>query len=51
MVSADGHYTWFRTLLMMLGVSAEPVKISYLCRECWKVFDQTTDPADLRRAC
>lgn len=50
MVSAENHYTFGRSLILMLGISVEPVKVTYQCRKCWKVFDETTDPKDLRSA-
>jgi hypothetical protein len=50
MVSAENHYTFLRTLILALGISVEPVKVTYQCRQCWKVFDETTDPKDLSAA-
>jgi hypothetical protein len=49
-VSPENHYTFAGSLILMLGISVEPVKVTYQCRKCWKVFDETTDPKDLRRA-
>jgi hypothetical protein len=51
MVSAENHYTFLRSLILMLGVSVEPVKVTYQCRKCWQVFDQTTDPKVMRGSC
>jgi hypothetical protein len=51
MVSPENHYTFKQKFILMLGVSVEPVKISFRCRKCWKVFEETTDPADLKRGC
>jgi hypothetical protein len=51
MVTAENHYTFLRSLILMLGVSVEPVKITYQCRKCWKVFDETSDPNVMRGAC
>ena len=50
MVSPENHYTFLRSLILMLGISVEPVKVTFQCRQCWKVFDETTDPKDLRGA-
>ena len=50
MVSPENHYTFLRTLILALGISVEPVKVTYQCRKCWKVFDETTDPKDLSAA-
>jgi hypothetical protein len=50
MVSAQNHHTFARALILMLGISVEPVKVTFQCRKCWKVFDETTDPKDLRAA-
>jgi len=50
MVSPENHYTFLGSLILMLGISVEPVKVTFQCRQCWKVFDETTDPKDLRGA-
>ena len=51
MVSAENHYTFVRSMILMLGISVEPIKVTYQCRTCWKVFDQTTDPKVMRGSC
>jgi hypothetical protein len=51
MVSADNHYTFGRKIILALGVSVEPIKVTYTCRQCWQTFDETTDPAVMRRSC
>ena len=51
MVSPDNHYTLVGKMVLMLGISVEPVKVTYQCRECWKVFDETTDPKVMRGSC
>jgi hypothetical protein len=51
MVSAENHYTFLGTCVLMLGISVEPVKVTYQCRKCWQVFDQTTDPIVMRGSC
>jgi hypothetical protein len=47
MVSARNHYSFRRQLVVVLGVSVEPNKVSFECRRCGEVFDQSTDKADL----
>jgi hypothetical protein len=51
MVSPENHYTFWGHIILMLGVSVEPVKVTFQCRTCWTVFDSTTDPAVMRRQC
>ncbi len=51
MVSPENHYSFFGTLILMLGISVEPKKVTYQCRTCWKVFDETTDPKIMRGSC
>ena len=51
MVSPENHYTFLRSLILMLGISVEPVKVTFQCRQCWKVFDETTDPKIMRGSC
>jgi hypothetical protein len=51
MVSPENHYTLVGKVILMLGISVEPVKVTYQCRKCWKVFDETTDPKVMRGSC
>jgi hypothetical protein len=51
MVSPENHYTFTGKIILMLGISVEPVKVTYQCRKCWQVFDETTDPAVMRGSC
>jgi hypothetical protein len=51
MVSPENHYSWLGTVILLLGISVEPVKVTYTCRKCWKVFDETRDPEVMRGAC
>jgi hypothetical protein len=45
MVSATGDYSFFGWVLIVIGISAKPVAIRYVCRRCEQVLDVTTDPA------
>jgi hypothetical protein len=49
MVSAQNHHTFRNKLILLLGISVEPVKVTFECRTCGQVFDQTTDPAELAK--
>lgn len=51
MVSAENHYTGWRYLVLALGVSVEPVRVTYTCRACGQLFDETRDPKVMQRAC
>jgi hypothetical protein len=51
MVSARNHYSTWGHVVLLLGVSVEPIRVSYECRQCWTVFDETTDPRVLKRQC
>jgi hypothetical protein len=51
MVSPHNHYTWKAHIVLMLGVSAEPVKVTYECRQCGQVFDETTDKQVMAKQC
>jgi hypothetical protein len=51
MVSAENHYSLLGRMILMLGISVEPVKVTYQCRRCWKIFDETRDPGVLRSSC
>jgi len=51
MVSPENHYSVFGTIILFLGISVEPVKVTYQCRVCWKVFDETSDPKVMRGSC
>ena len=39
-------FGWF--LLTILGMSAKPKKVSYVCSECNEIIDESTDPKILR---
>lgn len=45
MVSATGEYTFMGWVLIMIGISASPIAIRYVCRRCEEVVGRTTDPA------
>jgi hypothetical protein len=44
MVSATGEYTFVGWVLIMIGISASPTAIRYVCRRCEQVIGRTTDP-------
>lgn len=50
LVSPEGKYSltgWF--WVTVVGVTTRPLKISYRCRQCGTVFDESSDPEDLDR--
>lgn len=50
MVSARLTYTvWRRFLVVLLGVSAAPIRVDYQCRVCKDMFDFTVDPKRLKK--
>jgi hypothetical protein len=52
MVSAENHYdSIWRYLVLALGVSVEPVRVTFHCRACGEVFDETRDPKVMRSSC
>ena len=51
MVSAESHYSLVGNAILMLGISVEPVRVTYQCRRCWTVFDETSDPRIMRGSC
>lgn len=49
-VKAECEYTAMgKFWVMLFGVSTEPIKVKYRCRICSEVFDETTDPAILKK--
>ncbi len=44
MVSPAGEYTTGGWCLILIGISATPRSIKYVCRTCEQVIDRTTDP-------
>ena len=48
MVSPKPRYTAFQWFwVTCMGVSMQPLELSYRCRVCGVTFDSTTDPAAL----
>lgn len=47
MVSPKADYTFLGWCLIMIGISAKPTSISFVCRRCDTVVDRTTDPKDI----
>ncbi len=45
MVKVDTEYSTKGWFLLLIGVTATPVRLSYRCRRCNTTFDSTTDPA------
>jgi hypothetical protein len=51
MVSPENHYSFVGRVILMLGISVEPVKVTYQCRKCWKIFDESSDPRVMQKSC
>ena len=50
MVSARLTYTvWRRFLVVLLGVSAAPIRVDFQCRVCKESFDFTVNPERLKK--
>lgn len=49
-VSPVPIYSAFGYAILLLGATAEPVRVEYRCRRCGFVFESTDDPAVLKRA-
>ncbi|HTJ82284.1 MAG TPA: hypothetical protein VL400_11235, partial [Polyangiaceae bacterium] len=43
MVSPAGEYTTMGWVLILIGISAEPTAIKYVCRRCEGILERTTD--------
>lgn len=44
MVSPDNDYTFWGWVLVWTGVSAQPRKVRFKCRDCGETFAETEDP-------
>lgn len=44
LVSTSFDYSFGGWCLSLIGISARPRAIRYVCRRCEQVFDKTTDP-------
>jgi hypothetical protein len=44
MVSPSGEYTFGGWCLILLGISAKPTAIRFVCRQCDQVVWRSTDP-------
>ena len=44
MVSAAAEYTFWGWVLILIGITAKPIAIKYVCRKCEGEFGRTTDP-------
>lgn len=49
LVDAKGDYTLWGWFLVGMGSSARPKRIRFLCTRCHEVFDETTNPTELRK--
>lgn len=50
LVSAERSYTsWGGFWVMVMGVSASPIRIDFRCRHCKEKFDFITNPEELKR--
>jgi|GEM_PF-4522848 hypothetical protein len=48
MVSAKGDYTLYGSICLIMGISAHPIKVRYMCRMCHDVIAESTDPKALK---
>ena len=44
-VSPSAEYTVLGWFLTLMGISARPTAIKFVCRRCDEVVEKTTDPA------
>ncbi len=50
LVSQERSYTsWGGFWVMVMGVSASPIRIDFRCRRCKEKFDFITNPKELKR--
>jgi hypothetical protein len=50
LVSQERSYTsWGGFWVMVMGVSASPIRIDFRCRHCKEKFDFITNPEELKR--
>lgn len=50
LVTAENEYSFFdKILVMIIGTTCVPIRTQYKCRQCNEIFDETTDPAELRQ--
>ena len=49
MVSPVPQYTGLDWVWVLLGITTMPFEVQFRCRRCQQVFDQTRDPAIMRR--
>ncbi len=50
LVSPSAQYTTMGWFLVLVGISARPTSIKFLCRRCEQVVETTTDPDEIREA-
>lgn len=49
-VTPENEYSFFdKILVMIIGTTCVPIRTQYKCRQCNEIFDETTDPAELRQ--
>ena len=50
LVSPMPTYTgWGKFWVIFMGVSTQPVRVDFKCRQCGRMFDFTEEPAELRQ--
>lgn len=47
MVSANAEYTIVGWCMILIGISAKPTAVSFVCRTCAQRVDRVTDPAEI----
>ena len=48
MVSAEGQFTFMASVATLIGISARPYRIKFVCRRCGEVIEQSSDPVVLK---
>ncbi|MFO0550495.1 MAG: hypothetical protein U0271_19020 [Polyangiaceae bacterium] len=47
MVSPKGEYTIGGWCLLLIGISARPIAVNFVCRRCGERIDRVTDPKEI----
>ena len=47
MVSPSAEYTFGGWCLILIGISATPIAVSYVCRRCGQKLERITDPKEI----
>ncbi|MBK6512692.1 MAG: hypothetical protein IPG04_00900 [Polyangiaceae bacterium] len=47
MVSPSAEYTFGGWCLILIGISATPTAVNYVCRRCGQKLERITDPKEI----